>query len=60
MEVITCLQKLALYAVRKDEWDTEEGTGKSMQSVKQYGKRYTSQAKAMSNKKNQAHSLSLH
>jgi len=35
--------KLTLFVVSKDEWDTKEGTGKSMKKalyVQQYGKRH--------------------
>jgi len=37
--------KSTLFAVSKDEWDTKEGTGKSMKNalyVQQYSKRYLS------------------
>jgi len=37
--------KSTLFAVIKNEWDTKEGTGKSMKNtlyVQQYGKRYLS------------------
>jgi len=37
--------KLTLFLVSKDEWDTKEGTGKSMKNalhVQWYGKRYLS------------------
>jgi len=40
MEAIMCL---TLFAVRKDKWNTKEGTGKSMKNalyVHQYGKRH--------------------
>jgi len=49
------------FAVSKDEWNTKEGTGKSLKNVlstQQYGKRYLQyQAEATLNKKNQAYSL---
>jgi len=37
--------KWTLFAVSKDEWDTKEGTGKSMKNalyVQRYGKRHLS------------------
>jgi len=45
MEVITPTTKSTLFTVSKDEWDTKEGTGKSMKNalhVQQYGKRHLS------------------
>jgi len=41
MEAITT--KSTLFTVSKDEWDTKEGTGKSLKNalyVKRYGKRH--------------------
>jgi len=40
---ITCLPQNWEFAVSKDEWDTKEGSGKSIKNalyVQQYGKRH--------------------
>ena len=51
------------FAVRKDEWNTKEDTGKSMKNalyVLQYAKRHVSSWSNIEQRKNQAHSLSRH
>jgi len=53
--------KLTLFMVSKDEWDTKEGTGKSMKNtlyVQRYGKRYLLGWSDVKQQKNQAYSLS--
>jgi len=52
--------KSTLFEVNKDEWDTNEGHGKSMKNalyVQQYGKRHLSGWSDVEQQKNQARSL---
>ena len=50
--------KLTLFTIRKDEWDTKEDTGKSMKNT-MYVLQYAIRHEMTLNSKNQAHSLSL-